>query len=172
VLEPAKEASLWRTLVLPRAHAGHTSQRDPSYVEGGVFEDLAVSGDSELGLRSFPAQRYCRVHYLVAGAQPDKTTHDASLGGVTLLLEGSVRAKDGSETPLRVRTALAHGRTIELSSALSPAPSELSTLEITFTRALAGLLDDLELATASEKEIERGALRNLLAHMKIEARWR
>jgi len=164
-------ASLLRELLLPRARAGHTDQRDPSYVAEPALEDLRIPGERALGTRSFPAARYCRVHYLAA-APDGEGAADSGEPPLTLLLEGSARDANGVVTQVHVRSALAHGRTIDLPAALGPSPSEESTLEVTFTRSLDGLLDDLELASADAKEIERGALRNLVSQMKVGVRWR
>jgi len=162
---------LERVFGLPIAHAGHTTLKDPSSVRLGLIEDMLKGVGATFGEATFQARRYCRMHYVIGAAEGDarELARAPDLTGQTLHIEGHFMRSGQQPKSLSIRSKLANGKVAELSQ-LVARDSTGGRLEVHIERDLTSAFDGLDLSTVSPKELERGVLRNLISHTRVQAK--
>ncbi|MCB9681748.1 MAG: hypothetical protein H6733_09775 [Alphaproteobacteria bacterium] len=141
------------------ALAGHTVPADVSAVDPVVQADLRAPRVEALGARTFPARRYCGVHWLLGGRGTEVPT---------LRLAGTWSRGEASGT-IDVASAWFQGRLTPLDAVVQPWPAEggARAVAVTVTHPLGGLLDGVELATATDLEVAWQVLVNLVDHSTV-----
>ena len=152
---------------------GHSSgEDDPSaWVFAGVeslTERRVVEADPIEALDA----HYCEVHYLLApiseasegfSAAADALAQfdpEASLVGASVLIFGSWEPPEGGKaTPFVLRSEQAYGKILALD--ISAAQLESADVEVVLRRELAGMFDQVELASAAPEDVAWQVLGNL-----------
>ena len=127
----------------PTAHAGHPGEADPSTWSSPVTEDLVLAEPISPGGIEFPAERYCRVHYLVYQATettPGSTQVDLDL---TLRLVGELTDPEGNTEPLNLSTGDAHGALLDLDDEML----QEGTLDLVIRRPLAAAFNGVDFSS-------------------------
>ncbi len=134
------------------AYAGHGETPNPVAVHAPHRESLTDWAPFVFGERDPAAGRYCKVHYLIAGAET---------GGQTLHVEGRWRRGVASGT-LLVESSLAWGALREI-----PA-TEGRAVVVRAVRALATAFDGIDFEADPPDDFARAVLRNLLVDTRFQ----
>lgn len=160
------------------AHAGHSSlQPNPAAITTPQIESLTAPRRLVAGRVAVVPQAYCRAHYLVARAERDARDlpADVDMVGKSLLLEGSYLAP-GANDPVafRVATSIANGALVDLAApggtrahGDEAGRGDGGVVRVTIERDRAHLLDGVAFASASEQDVARRVLGNLIAQTRI-----
>lgn len=144
------------------AHAGHGEQADPSTWSAPYTQSLTAPEPELYGELVFASARYCQVHYLLYAAREDTEGAGEADVGSTLRLEAEVLAP--VQRTLSLHVAPGHGALVDLPAI----DGEGSVLELVARRDLAGMLDGIDLASATDEEIGWHAL-GRLADVSVQA---
>ena len=143
------------------AHAGHEGYDDPSEVQAQWGEELSSLPDGNLGVRSFPSDRYCGVHWLVARADQGVLSADGTdLSGISLSAQGSWSIGDESGE-LAIRSEFTQGVVLPFPPDVLDAAAEDSFAEVSISRSAAGMFDGLDPRTMNEYALAWAVLQNL-----------
>jgi len=160
------------------AHAGHSSLLpNPAAITTPLVESLTAPRQLVAGRVAVVPQAYCRAHYLVARAERDARDlpADVDMVGKSLLLEGSYLAPGATDpVAFRVATSIANGALLDLAApGAPPSPGSRAydgaagVVRVTIERDRAHLFDGIGFASASEQDVARRVLGNLIAHTRV-----
>jgi hypothetical protein len=185
-LTPIEPTAARSWFAVPSALAGHSLlDLNAARILPHLAESLLQPQDSTAG-SALPGQaEYCGAHYLVARAQKGATFDegDEDIMGKSLIIKGSYRkADDDSETPFEFQSSAANGRFWKVGEGLpgwkeprSEADlaietvfnNETSDADVTVTRKLGSLFDEVDFEAMSPRAISWVVLRNLLATAQL-----
>ena len=122
----------------------------------------------------FPAERYCRVHWLAGRGDARVDSPDGvDLQGLSLVVAGTWE-RDGERRDLAVSTWWPQGYLVDLDTlviAKAPDDGEARVAHITVKRSLGTLFDGIDLASATGEVLAGRALENLAryteAHVEL-----
>ncbi len=163
---PARKQA--RLSFIGTAWAGHAQAARPTRTfEARVESPLRDTKPVLLDHLLPPDYAYCRGHYLVARAP--ETADAAANAGASVRLHGRYRHDATSPwAPLEISTGMAHGTLIDIADAQTPKGISVADgPAIIVTRRLATMFDDIDLASAPEREISRQMLRQLMAGASV-----
>lgn len=146
------------------AWAGHSGLNDQSFVFGQVEPLVPLTAGFEREALLPDDASYCSIHYLVARADTNLDTSNATvpMDRVTLHLDGWWSVADSeTQTPLAIHTELNTGSYIDLERPVSTAAGGNETVVV--TRQLAAFFDDLDPAALSEAQLAQSLLLNIAA---------
>jgi hypothetical protein len=150
------------------AWAGHGEGSDVSTLPRPVVEDLADPVDADLDELTFSTNRYCQVHHVAAAATALGVglPEEVDMTGRSLFLAGTWRAP-GEEVaaPFTLESDASWGELADL-AAVGPAGAG-DRVDVTLTRSLAGLFDDVALDGDSD-EAAAQVLRNLVEDAVVD----
>jgi hypothetical protein len=123
----------------------------------------------------FPAERYCRVHWLAGRGDARVDAPDGiDLQGSSLVLAGTWE-REGVRRDLAVSTWWPQGYLVDLDAlvdAKAPDDGEARVAHITVKRSLGTLFDGIDLASATDEVLAGSVLENLAKHTEAEVELR
>lgn len=185
--KPTAALRPWSWLAVTPAFAGHSLlEMNPARILPHRSESLLKPETALAGEATPAAELFCGVHYLVARAQKgaEIPEEDADIMGKSLLIDGSYRkGDDGTETTFEIRSTAANGRIWKIAEGLpdwqepeseadlrheTVFDSARSEIDVTITRRLGVLFNEVDFAVMSERAISWVVLRNLMATAQLE----
>ena len=150
------------------AWAGHGDDNDVSAALG-IVEDLASPTSSVRSGLQLGETDYCGVHYLVARADEDVIDRPdgVTLDRLSLVTSGRyTRLSDGEVGEFSIETSTGFGVLLELPNAAVIRTGDAPIVRV--TRTLGGAFDGVDIATATDVDLERALVRALVESAWVE----
>ena len=177
-LSPDTDAYWARFLVQP-AWAGHApTTPNPAAIYTPHIEALHAPTDFDVGTRWLAAQRYCRVHYLIARANRSAVGLPDDLD----MVERSLYVRGTSQTPsaaaprsFEIATSAANAMLTELfppdhfgaQASAFVVDTGHENARVVVRRGLKSLFDGIDFETMPPARMERQVLQNVIDHTEI-----
>lgn len=169
--QPSLMAWLQDLELISSAWAGHGEVAAEASTTRGVLEAWHKrESPIDFEVRQVTRLDYCKLHYLLARNDDRFELPDLALARLTVKVEGTWRLGSQAAQPFSVESAINNGKifTLEQSSSDEPKPFNAAVMELRITRRLATAFDDIELERATEDDIARGLLTNIIKDTSVE----
>jgi hypothetical protein len=170
-LDPCEEVTVtWLDAVgIGTAHAHHGEFADPSLLELQIGEDLIDPLTSTFATR-FEEARYCGVHWSIARPDPRRQgwAGNPKARSSLVLRGGWVRGDESGVFAWETEWPDGQGREFGVDVSI-PATSD-GPIQVELERDLAGLLDGIDLAVATDNQATWAVLENLVGGYRASIR--